>query len=58
MADTGYCSAHRHFGKEVIQSVLNLEANDPKIDALWLKIYKVNFDVKDSRLKTWTSKRC
>lgn len=39
---------YKHFGKEVIQSVLNLEANDPKIDALWLKIYKEFIEAIDA----------
>jgi uncharacterized UPF0160 family protein len=33
----------RHFGREIIASQLQLTLGDPKVDGLWLKLYKVLF---------------
>jgi uncharacterized UPF0160 family protein len=33
----------RHFGKEVIANTTQLPISDPKIETLWLKVYKVDF---------------
>lgn len=32
---------HRHFGREIIANHLQLALDDPKVDTLWLKLYKV-----------------
>jgi len=32
---------HRHFGKEVIANRTQLPIDDPKVDVLWLKMYRV-----------------
>jgi len=31
---------YKHFGKEIIQTRLNVPADDPSIDILWIKMYK------------------
>ena len=33
----------RHFGREIISGHLHIPSNDPKVDTLWLKLYKVLF---------------
>ena len=34
---------HRHFGREVISNQLQLSPDDPKVESLWLKLYRVLF---------------
>jgi uncharacterized UPF0160 family protein len=36
-------SSFRHFGREIISSQLQLTADDPKVESLWLKLYRVFF---------------
>lgn len=31
---------YKHFGREIISAHLHLSQNDPKVDTLWLKLYK------------------
>lgn len=33
--------SHRHYGKEIISNHLSLSSEDPKVETLWLKLYKV-----------------
>jgi hypothetical protein len=33
----------RHFGREVISKQLQLSLDDPKVESLWLKLYRVLF---------------
>lgn len=33
----------RHFGREVISNQLQLSPDDPKVESLWLKLYRVLF---------------
>lgn len=34
---------HRHFGREIISNQLQLGPDDPKVESLWLKLYRVLF---------------
>lgn len=34
-------SFYRHFGREIISKQLQLSSDDPKVDSLWLKLYRV-----------------
>jgi len=35
-------SRRRHFGKEIIANRMKLSVTDPKVDVIWLKMYKVH----------------
>ncbi|KAG6335287.1 hypothetical protein ID866_3816, partial [Astraeus odoratus] len=39
---------YKHFGKEVIASELKLDTEDPKINVLWLKLYKEFIEAIDA----------
>lgn len=32
----------RHFGKEIVAGRVHAPESDPKVDTLWLKLYKVD----------------
>lgn len=38
----------RHFGKEIIANTLQISPQDPKIETLWLKLYKEYIEAIDA----------
>ncbi|TFK41131.1 metal-dependent protein hydrolase [Crucibulum laeve] len=39
---------YKHFGKEVISNTINIPINDPKVETLWLKMYREFIEALDA----------
>jgi len=49
MSDTRIVLMTRHFGKKIIAKRTGMSEEDPKVEILWLRLYKVCFP-----LMKWT----